>query len=153
MKKILEQINANEFIAEILYGSEQYEQEVALRYEVLRKPLGLEFTPEQLKAESELIHLGYFQDEELEACLILAPEGAGRMKMKQVTVATSRQGRGIGRKLVEASEQLAQSLGYHIMYCHARDTAVAFYEKMGYKKVGDMFTEVTIPHFEMEKKL
>lgn len=149
----MEQISANEFIAEILYGSEQYEQEVALRYEVLRKPLGLEFTPEQLKAESDLIHLGYFQAEELEACLILVPEGAGKMKMKQVTVAATRQGRGTGRKLVMASEKLAESLGYRIMYCHARDTAVAFYEKLGYKKVGDMFTEVTIPHFEMEKEL
>ena len=36
---------------------------------------------------------------------------------------------------------------------HARETAVGFYEKLGYKVVGDKFTEVTIPHYVMEKKL
>ncbi|MEO8175011.1 MAG: GNAT family N-acetyltransferase [Sediminibacterium sp.] len=36
---------------------------------------------------------------------------------------------------------------------HARESAVGFYEKHGYKVVGDEFVEVTIPHFIMEKEL
>jgi predicted GNAT family N-acyltransferase len=36
---------------------------------------------------------------------------------------------------------------------HARKSAVGFYEKLGYKIVGDEFEEVTIPHFEMQKTL
>jgi predicted GNAT family N-acyltransferase len=36
---------------------------------------------------------------------------------------------------------------------HARKDAIGFYEKQGYKISGDEFTEVTIPHFVMEKKL
>ena len=31
--------------------------------------------------------------------------------------------------------------------------AVGFYEKMGYVAKGDEFTEVSIPHYEMEKRL
>jgi predicted GNAT family N-acyltransferase len=36
---------------------------------------------------------------------------------------------------------------------HARKTAVGFYEKLGYKRIGNEFLEVTIPHYAMEKAL
>jgi len=36
---------------------------------------------------------------------------------------------------------------------HARKNAIGFYEKMGYKVKGPEFQEVSIPHYEMEKKL
>jgi predicted GNAT family N-acyltransferase len=36
---------------------------------------------------------------------------------------------------------------------HARTTAVGFYEKLGYKRMGDEFEEVTISHYVMEKDL
>nr|MBP8249907.1 GNAT family N-acetyltransferase [Chitinophagales bacterium] len=43
--------------------------------------------------------------------------------------------------------------GFTLMYCHARDTAIPFYEKLGYSRVGEEFEEVTIPHWEMGKSL
>jgi hypothetical protein len=36
---------------------------------------------------------------------------------------------------------------------HARKTAVGFYEKQGYEILGDEFLEVSVPHYEMRKKL
>jgi predicted GNAT family N-acyltransferase len=39
------------------------------------------------------------------------------------------------------------------MTMHARETAVEFYEKYGYEKVGEQFIEVTVPHWEMVKRL
>jgi predicted GNAT family N-acyltransferase len=39
------------------------------------------------------------------------------------------------------------------MVLHARETAVPFYEAMAYTKIGDRFTEVTIPHWSMVKVL
>ncbi len=137
----------------IPFQSVDYDKEVALRYAVLRKPLGLQFTAEQLAAEGEFIHLGYFENENLLACLILAPEEKGKIKMKQVAVAAEMQGKGVGAQLVKGAETLAVEKGFTILYCHARDTAVPFYEKLGYKRVGAMFEEVTIPHWEMEKDL
>ena len=61
--------------------------------------------------------------------------------------------RGVGRAMVDASEQLAGQLGVHNMVLHARETAVPFYLQLGYQVVGEPFEEVTIPHFKMEKKL
>ncbi len=47
---------------------------------------------------------------------------------------------------------LAQK-GYREIILHARQRAVAFYEKLGYRKEGDLFIEVTLPHFLMRKEL
>ncbi len=151
MKQI--SVSQTETIKLVNFGSTEYDEIVALRYEILRKPLNLHFTAEQLAAESEYLHLAYYQNEKLIASLILVPEQNSKMKMKQVVVASEHQGKGIGAKLIFAAEKLAVEKGYNYIYCHARDTAVPFYLKLNYKQVGDMFEEVTIPHWEMEKDL
>lgn len=73
--------------------------------------------------------------------------------MKQVAVEPSWQQKGIGKMLVEAAEDYARESGYDIIFCHARETAVPFYLKRGYEISGAPFTEVTIPHVYMEKRL
>lgn len=143
----------NVSIRVIPFQSLEYDKEIHLRYQVLRKPLGLSYTAEQLAAEADLIHLGCFDGDCLLACLILAPETEGRIKMKQVAVDEQFQGKGVGAKLVMEAENVARSMGFNLMYCHARDVAKPFYLKQGYEQIGDVFEEVTIPHFEMQKLL
>ena len=147
------QVSENDSISLIEYASKEYDDVIKLRYEILRKPLNLHFTAEQLAAEKDYFHLGYFQEDKLIACLMLVPEENGKMKMKQVAVENESQGKGIGAKLVNAAEKFASGKGFIIMYCHARDTAVPFYEKLNYTRVGEMFDEVSIPHWEMEKEI
>ena len=137
----------------IKYGSSGYDREVQLRFAVLRKPLHLVFTAEQLAEEEKYIHIGYFEEEKLIACLMLVPEKSGRIKMKQVAVDPAFQGKGYGSQIVQFAEQYAKEKKYTLMYCHARDTAVSFYSKLGYTITGEPFTEVTIPHRIMEKHL
>jgi len=146
-------ISPTEKIRLIEYGSNAYDDVIRLRYDILRKPLNLHFTAEQLAEEKSYYHLGYYASEILIACLMLVPEANGRMKMKQVAVDTDWQGKGIGAKLVKAAEAFSAEQGFTVMYCHARDTAVPFYEKLDYNRVGEMFEEVTIPHWEMEKAI
>ncbi len=59
----------------------------------------------------------------------------------------------IGTALVEHAEDLARQLGFPRMLIHARDTAVALYERLGYSRIRKVFEEVTIPHRLMEKRL
>ena len=47
-------------ILQIEFATPEYDEAVRLRYEVLRRPLGLEYTPEQLAAEYSDIHLAAF---------------------------------------------------------------------------------------------
>jgi GNAT superfamily N-acetyltransferase len=140
-------------IKSINHGTPEYDETVKLRDRVLRKPLGLVFTPEQLAAEDSDFHLAYYENGVLLGCLVLVPHNNGTIQMRQVAVDDSFQNKGIGKKLVIHSETFAKEKGFHLMWCHARDIAVVFYKKQDYHTTGDMFEEVTIPHFRMEKKL
>lgn len=135
------------------HGSKRYDQCIALRLEVLRKPLGLEFSDEQLVAEQADIHLALVDSEQVIATLVLTPLHKATVKMRQVAVVDSMQGRGLGRKLVAFSEQVALARGLTEMTLNARMTAVPFYLALGYESVGDEFIEVSIPHLRMRKTL
>lgn len=141
-------------IYQIGFGTPEYDEAVGLRYEVLRKPLGLDYTTGQLAAEYDQIHLAaYDPSGQLLAYLNLTPADAQIVKMRQVAVAPTHQGKGIGALLVTESERIARNLLYTTMSLHARETAVPFYERLGYLREGDRFEEVGIPHFKMKKEL
>src|SRR5690606_12136271 len=127
---------------------------VALRNEVLRKPLNLQFAAEQLAEEWQDIHFVCFdRSDTILACMVFTPKEKDLVKMRQVAVLPELQGKGIGSRFVKASELFARWSGFKKIELNARNSAVPFYEKLGYKKVGAKFTEVGIPHFKMEKKL
>ena len=135
------------------HASKEYKQMVDIRKAILRKPLGLDFTPEELEREKEDILIGCFEDDKLEGCCLLTKEGVGNVRLRQMAVTSGLQGKGIGRVLMSFAENIARDKGFKIMTMHARDNAIGFYEKLGYKKIGNQFLEVTIPHFIMEKEL
>jgi len=135
------------------HGTKQYKQMVDLRYQILRRPLGLSFTQEELELEKDNIHLGCFDDERLEGCCMLVPIDKSTIQLRQMAVISGLQGKGIGKVLMQFAENISRDLGYKKLIMHARKTAIGFYEKLGYTKVGDEFLEVTIPHFAMQKEL
>ncbi|MCY7292980.1 MAG: GNAT family N-acetyltransferase, partial [Ferruginibacter sp.] len=59
----------------------------------------------------------------------------------------------IGASIMQFAENVARGKGYKIITMHSRDTAIGFYEKFGYRVVGEQFMEVNIPHHVMEKAL
>ncbi|MBL8061033.1 MAG: GNAT family N-acetyltransferase [Chthonomonas sp.] len=136
----------------VSHGSAEYDQTVALRRRVLREPLGLEFTLDELSAESDQHHLGAYLAGHLVGCLILSPT-EGAMKMRQVAVDPDWHGSGFGGELVRESEAFARSQGANEMVLHARSHVIAFYERLGYAALGDEFEEVGIPHRFMRKSL
>lgn len=137
----------------IHHGSVEYALTVALRDRVLRHPLGLYFTPEQLEAESDEFHLTAWDDHQLLACLVLKPVDAFTVKMRQVAVQENLQGQGIGKKLVAYAETFACEHLFKTMVLHARESAIPFYLVQGYELFGEPFTEVSIPHRAMRKNL
>lgn len=139
---------------ELAFESPAYFECLNLRDRILRKPLGLQFKPEDLALEDRDYHLA-LMDTKVEpiACLVLTPIDHKRIRMRQVAVKKSLQGQGIGRKLVEKAEDFARDKGYKEMLCHARTVAMPFYLKMNYKVTEGPFLEVGIEHFKMSKKL
>jgi GNAT superfamily N-acetyltransferase len=135
------------------HGTKEYQQMVDLRYLILRKPLGLTFSDEDLEKEKEDILIGCFEDDKLEGCCLLTDCGNKTVRLRQMAVLSGLQGKGIGRVLMQFAENIARDRGYKKMVMHARKTAVGFYEKLGYRIAGEEFEEVTIPHYTMEKNL
>ena len=135
------------------YGTREYKQMVDLRYQILRRPLGLSFTQEELEQEKSNIHIGCFDDDKLEGCCMLVPIDKSLVQLRQMAVISGLQGKGIGKVLMQFAENISRDLGYKKIMMHARKTAVGFYEKSGYAVAGDEFLEVTIPHYAMEKML
>lgn len=141
-------------ILEIEFATPEYDETVSLRYKILRLPLNLEFSAEDLAKEYTDIHLAAYDEAWiLRGCLVLTPKTKKVMKMRQVAVDSDAQSQGIGRAMVEKSEQVARSQGYELMELNARDVAVPFYKKLNYQVEGGMFVEVGINHFKMRKNL
>ena len=135
------------------HGSKEYQQMVNLRYNILRKPLGLSFTQEELDKEKNNVLIGVFEDDQLLGCCMLVKEENKKMRLRQVAVPNNQQGKGIGRALMAFAENISRDLGYNRIMMHARKTAIPFFEKLGYKVTSEVFDEITIPHHIMEKDL
>jgi GNAT superfamily N-acetyltransferase len=135
------------------HGTKEYHQMVKLRDDMLRRPLGLTFTRDELEEEKENMLIGAFEDDSLLGCCMLVEERPGVVRLRQMAVLNDLQGKGIGRALMQFAENLARDHGYKVLTMHARKNAIGFYEKMGYKIKSEEFEEVTIPHFVMEKEL
>ena len=139
---------------EIEFGTPAFDEAVKLRYKVLKEPLGLDFTAEQLAEEYDQFHLAaYTEGLMLCAYLLLTPQNATTIQMRQVAVKPGLQKKCIGKNLVGYSESWSITHGFSEMILHARDTAVSFYLKLGYKKSGKPFEEVGIEHWLMKKTL
>lgn len=126
---------------------------VQLRYEVMRKPLGLNFTEEELNNEKDDILIGAFEDDEIIGCCLLTKIDANCTRLRQMAVQKNHQGLGIGESMMQFAENIARDRGFRQIMMHARETAIGFYERYGYKTKGEEFIEVNIPHRVMEKKL
>ena len=144
----------NYYVLPVEFGTPEFDETIRLRDKILRKPLNMEFTVEQISEEHDQIHLACYNERvEIVGCLVLKRIDESNIKMRQVAVDNDIQKAGVGTKLVQASEVFAKSEGFKIMELNARDVAIPFYQKLKYKKVGKQFEEVGIKHYRMEKKL
>ena len=140
-------------LKQIDHGSKEYQQMVDLRFEIMRKPLGLSFSPEELAKEKDDILIGAFDEDVMTGCCIITNMHKGCARLRQMAVQKNMQGKGIGESIMTFAENLCRDKGFKTLTMHARDTAIGFYEKFGYKVKGDQFIEINIPHHIMEKKL
>ena len=136
------------------YGSELYKSLLDLRQRVLRAPLGLSLWDENLTLESQQWHFALIDPAGRPvACLTVVPMQKGHVKLRQMAVEPDCQGQGMGQKIVRSVEKVLAEEGVQTIELHARQSAVPFYEKSGYRVSGEIFDEVTIPHLKMTRQL
>ena len=137
----------------INYGSADYKKMILLRTKVLRIPLGLTYSAEDLARDKTDILLASFEGEEIIGCCILTKVDNENLQLRQMAVLDSFQQKGIGSNLIQFAEKIAKEKFTKTIILHARKVVAEFYLKNGYSIEGDEFVEVNIPHYQMRKKL
>lgn len=126
---------------------------IDLRDRVLRRPIGKVMTAAESAQDGDNYLLGIFDGAALIGCLILQKDPDNWLRLRQVAVEPDRQGQGIGAIMLQSAHHTARDWGYAKMFCHARETARAFYARHGWTVVGEHFDEHGIAHCRMEYAL
>lgn len=140
-------------IQEVAYGSAYYDAALDIRDRVLRQPLGLQFSEEDLEKERHEYHLVAIENDVVLGTILMRVISSDVIKMRQVAIDFDYQKGGIGTDLVAFSEEFSRKGGWKQIELHARDVAIPFYERLGYHVVGEEFFEVGISHHKMVKSL
>ncbi len=110
----------------------------SIRKEVLRKEFPDE--PHQFKGDldQETFHLGYFKESKIEGVLSVM-KNEKIAQFRGMAVSERLQGLGIGKKLIVFAEDILKDEKIAKIWLNAREKAVPFYEKCGYKIEGEIF--------------
>ena len=139
-------------LAEAPYGSDLYAQAVKLREAMLRKPLGLTLSQEELTDDALRRHFCALTNGTVVGSVSFKPLGPHTLQLKQMAVADGRQGEGVGSRLLAFAEAWARRGGYGMIILNARIGVEDFYKRHGYAAEGEPFDENTIPHIRMTKR-
>ncbi|MBR5152831.1 MAG: GNAT family N-acetyltransferase [Clostridia bacterium] len=99
-----------------------------------------------------LLHFCLYDGDILLSYLRAEQSGEG-MHLGRVTTRAEVRRRGYGRMLMDYVACYAKEKGCHFLELHAVDTAVGFYEKLGFSTHGEYFMETGVPHIYMKKPL
>ena len=139
-------------LTEVPYGSELYAQCLRLREAILRKPLGLTLSPDELADDVSRRHFCAVMNGSVVGAVSFKLLGPHTLQLKQMAVANGQQGEGIGSRLLSFVEAWARRHSYGMIILNARLSAEEFYKQRGYDAEGKPFDENTIPHIRMTKR-
>ena len=135
------------------FGSNEYEEMIALRVEALLSPIGITASYIIPEKEKNDLFIGAFEGNKIIGCCILTKKDKDIVQLRQMAVHPSFQGKGIGAAIVKFAEATAKAHGFNILMMHARNPVIEFYKKCGYETVGAEFFEVGMGHHQMQKTL
>jgi N-acetylglutamate synthase-like GNAT family acetyltransferase len=120
------------------HTKQEFKDYYALRYHVLREPLGLPKGTE--KDDYEVISEHFMavdeQTGEIVGVVKLYEDEPGLARFSHLAVSEKHQGQGIGHLLVETVGKRAREKGFKQMGTLTRVSAVDVYERYGYERAG-----------------
>ncbi|CAN5896908.1 hypothetical protein BH24BAC1_BH24BAC1_35450 [soil metagenome] len=134
---------------------EEFASYYRLRYTLLRQPWNEPEGSEKAEDDATSVHALLLDDEEkaIGVCrLHLASPTQAQIRFMAIDRAY--QGRGLGHLLLAYLEEKVRQLGATTMMLHAREKAVSFYERAGYRVVEKSYVLFgEIQHYRMEKEI
>ena len=135
------------------HGGEDYNKILKIREEIMRKPIGLTLSAQDVADDPVSAHVWLKVDGKITGTAKLVPLDEKTFKLRMMAVLPRAQGTGVGRLVLRFCEGYATGRGYTRIVLDARLTVEGFYRKLGYKTSGDVFEQVGIPHVHMSKNL
>jgi GNAT superfamily N-acetyltransferase len=136
----------------------QAEDTYLIRQAILRKGKPLESCIFHGDHSPNTFHFGLYLDEELIGVLSVFTNHntqfsqLNQLQLRGMAILENHQKKGYGKKLIQHIENYFVLNTETLLWFNARVNAVAFYEKLGYSKSGEVFVIDDIgPHFVMYK--
>lgn len=134
-------------------SEQEWAQYYDLRFRILREPLGKPRGSERNDGDATGQHFALFENTQIIAIARLELLSDKEAQVRFVAVETNLQGKGLGKKIMQAVEQACQEQQIERLVLHARDYAVLFYQQLGYTLLGPSYKLFDVlQHFEMEKR-
>jgi ElaA protein len=73
----------------------------------------------------------------------------GKAKIGRMAVLKSHRGKGVGKALLKHTVDMSRRLKAQQVYLNAQVAVIGFYQKLGFRAVGPVFSEAGIPHRKM----
>ncbi len=109
------------------------------------------------------VHLGTVDDDGTVTCTCFVypdpcpwrPGDQPAWHLRQMATLPERRGTGLGAAVVTAALAFVGQAGARLLWCNARETAVGFYARLGFRGHGEVFTDAghPIPHLRMWREL
>lgn len=136
------------------------EQTWPIRNKILRPGLPLASCQFEEDCLSSATHFGCFLADEMTGIVSVYqispadPECQRGWQLRAMATLEEVRGQGHGAALIQAMERHLYSQQAQLAWCNARDSAVGFYQKLGYQITGKAFDVSGVgPHLQMEKRL
>jgi predicted GNAT family N-acyltransferase len=125
-----------------------------IRAAVFQDEQGISSTLEWDGLDEQCIHLvAKLDDECVGVGRLRETKEAKTLKLERLAVLSNYRRQGVGSEMVYTALAYSRAQGYRHMIIHAQVPTVAFYERLGFEKIGDMFYEADIEHLKMAQDL
>jgi len=134
-------------------NSKYYEEVLKIRQDVLRTPLGLTLSQEDIEDDGNQHIIIALENEKVVGCLFVKIVSQDKVKFRQMAIAEKYQHQGIGKSIIHFAEDFCILNQHKKIELHARKTAIDFYQKQHFQLLGEVFYEVGISHIKMVKHI
>ena len=134
----------------------EFDKYYNLRYEVLRKPWNQPLGSERDEGDDTSLHRMILDEPNGKTIAVgrLQFNSNKQAQIRYMAVADGYQGKGYGRKIVGALEDIAREKGIRTIILQSRENAVKFYERNGYEIIEKSYLLFDkIQHWLMVKKI
>ena len=147
-------LNQLDFILTSPKSDNDFERYYQFRWEHLRKPLNLPLGSERDPLDTQSFHsMVVNQENSIIGIGSIQPADNNAMRIRYMAVNEAFQRLGIGSAIIR--ELLAYARQNRLSECwlNARSTVVGFYQQHGFEVIGEVGTELAVPHFKMQTSL